>query len=85
MLKSDFLLPNEEEMSSIVTPEQCCAYYSMLAAEQRLKARLICLCPLCINDIFAKDAGYGDAKYLLTADEADDEESQMKIDDEVSV
>ncbi|XP_033126972.1 transcription initiation factor TFIID subunit 1-like [Anneissia japonica] len=37
VLKPDFRLPTEEEMRSVVTPEQCCAYYSMLAAEQRLK------------------------------------------------
>ncbi|KAL9965023.1 hypothetical protein ACROYT_G028747 [Oculina patagonica] len=37
VLKSDFRLPTEEEMRALVSPEQCCAYYSMLAAEQRLK------------------------------------------------
>ncbi|XP_071951236.1 transcription initiation factor TFIID subunit 1-like isoform X2 [Antedon mediterranea] len=37
VLKPDFRLPTEEEMRALVTPEQCCAYYSMLAAEQRLK------------------------------------------------
>ena len=39
VLKSDFRLPTEEEMRAMVSPEQCCAYYSMLAAEQRLKVR----------------------------------------------
>lgn len=34
---SNFRLPTEQEISQMVTPEQCCAYYSMLAAEQRLK------------------------------------------------
>lgn len=37
VLKSDFRLPSEEEMRAMVTPEQTCAYYMMLAAEQRLK------------------------------------------------
>lgn len=37
VLKNDFRLPTEEEMRALVSPEQCCAYYSMLAAEQRLK------------------------------------------------
>lgn len=37
VLKSDFRLPTEEEIRAAVSPEQCCAYYSMLAAEQRLK------------------------------------------------
>ncbi len=37
VLKEDFKLPSEEEIRQMVTPEQCCAYYSMLAAEQRLK------------------------------------------------
>ena len=39
MLKNDFRLPTEEEMRALVSPEQCCAYYSMLAAEQRLKVK----------------------------------------------
>ena len=37
VLKSDFRLPSEEELRSMVSPEQCCGYYSLLAAEQRLK------------------------------------------------
>ena len=37
VLKQDFRLPSEEEMRAMVTPEQTCAYYMMLAAEQRLK------------------------------------------------
>ena len=40
VLKPDFRLPTEEEMRAMVSPEQCCAYYSMLAAEQRLKVSL---------------------------------------------
>ncbi|MEJ1281450.1 TATA-box binding protein associated factor 1 [Cricetulus griseus] len=39
VLKSDFRLPTEEEIRAMVSPEQCCAYYSMIAAEQRLKVR----------------------------------------------
>jgi len=37
VLKSNSRLPTEEEIRAAVSPEQCCAYYSMLAAEQRLK------------------------------------------------
>lgn len=58
-------MPTEEEMRAMVSPEQCCAYYSMIAAEQRLK-----------------DAGYGE-KTLFTADDDNDEDQQLKMDDEV--
>ena len=37
VLKEDVRLPSSEEIRAMCTPEQCCAYYSMLAAEQRLK------------------------------------------------
>jgi transcription initiation factor TFIID subunit 1 len=37
ILKEDFRLTSEEEIRAMISPEQCCAYYSMLAAEQRLK------------------------------------------------
>lgn len=40
VLKPDFRLPTEEEIRAMVSPEQCCAYYSMLVAEQRLKVTL---------------------------------------------
>lgn len=30
-------MPSEEEIRAMVSPEQCCAYFSMAAAEQRLK------------------------------------------------
>ena len=43
VLKHDFRLPTEEEMRAMVTPEQTCAYYIMLAAEQRLKVLCILL------------------------------------------
>ena len=36
-MKPEFRLPSEEEIRAMVSPEQCCAYYSMQAAEQRLK------------------------------------------------
>ena len=36
VLKPGFRLRTEEEMRSMVTPEQCCAFYSMVAAQQRL-------------------------------------------------
>ncbi|KAG7282696.1 hypothetical protein CRUP_017622 [Coryphaenoides rupestris] len=32
-----FRLPTEEEIRAMASPEQCCAYYSMQVAEQRLK------------------------------------------------
>lgn len=47
VLKSDFRLPTEEEIRAMVSPEQCCAYYSMIAAEQRLKVSTFPLC-LCL-------------------------------------
>ncbi len=37
VLKENVRLPTEDEIRAMATPEQCCAYYSMLAAEQRLK------------------------------------------------
>ncbi|KAK0416026.1 hypothetical protein QR680_012256 [Steinernema hermaphroditum] len=37
VLRDDFRLPSKEEVMSLVTPEHCCAQYSMMAAEQRLK------------------------------------------------
>ncbi|XP_073945377.1 TATA-box binding protein associated factor 1 isoform X2 [Choristoneura fumiferana] len=37
VIKPEFRLPSEEEIRAMVSPEQCCAYFSMAAAEQRLK------------------------------------------------
>uniref|UniRef100_A0A1I7XNI5 DUF3591 domain-containing protein n=1 Tax=Heterorhabditis bacteriophora TaxID=37862 RepID=A0A1I7XNI5_HETBA len=37
VLRPEFRLPSKEEVLAMVTPEMCCAQYSMLAAEQRLK------------------------------------------------
>merc|ERR1719192_2863316 len=37
VMKPGFRLPTEEEIRMMVDPEQCAAYYSMTAAEQRLK------------------------------------------------
>ena len=37
ILKEEVRLPTEEEIRSMLSPEQVCAYYSMCAAEQRLK------------------------------------------------
>merc|ERR1719195_1748759 len=64
VMKPGFRLPTEEEIRSMVDPEQCCSYYSMIAGEQRLK-----------------DAGYGD-KFIL-AQEDEDNEDNLKMDDEV--
>ena len=36
VLRGDFRLPLEEELRSLITPEQMCSYYSMLVAEARL-------------------------------------------------
>lgn len=44
VLKSDFRLPTEEEIRAMVSPEQCCAWYSLITAEQRLKVRDVCFC-----------------------------------------
>lgn len=40
VIKPDFRLPPEEEIRAMVSPEQCCAYFSMIAAEQRLKVKI---------------------------------------------
>lgn len=40
VMKADFRLPTEEEIRSMLTPEECCAFFSMLAGEQRLKVHL---------------------------------------------
>lgn len=37
VIKPDFRLPTEEEIRAMVSPEQCCSYFSMISAEQRLK------------------------------------------------
>lgn len=54
-------------MRAMVSPEQCCAFYAMLAAEQRLK-----------------DAGYGE-KSLFAQEEDNEEETAMKMEDEVGI
>ena len=60
-MKPGFRLPTEEEIRSMVDPEQCCSYYSMIAGEQ--------------------NAGYGD-KFIL-AQEDEDNEDNLKMDEEV--
>uniref|UniRef100_T1IVK3 Transcription initiation factor TFIID subunit 1 n=1 Tax=Strigamia maritima TaxID=126957 RepID=T1IVK3_STRMM len=37
VLRPGFRLPSEDEIRAMVSPEQCCAHYSMIAAQQRLK------------------------------------------------
>jgi transcription initiation factor TFIID subunit 1 len=37
VMKPEARLPTEEEIRAMVSPEQCCAYFSLIAAEQRLK------------------------------------------------
>ncbi|KAJ8935569.1 hypothetical protein NQ318_001563 [Aromia moschata] len=41
VIKPEFRLPTEEEIRAMVSPEQCCSYFSMVAAEQRLKPILL--------------------------------------------
>jgi hypothetical protein len=41
VIKPDFRLPTEEEIRAMVSPEQCCAYFSMISAEQRLKVSCV--------------------------------------------
>ena len=37
MIKPNFRLPTEDEIRAMVNAEQCCAFFSMIAAEQRLR------------------------------------------------
>ncbi|KAI1731322.1 bromodomain-containing protein [Ditylenchus destructor] len=37
VLRDDFRLPSKEDVLNMVTPEMCCAHWSMLGAEQRLR------------------------------------------------
>ena len=37
VLRSDCRVPSDEEIRSMISPEQVCSYYSMLVSEQRLK------------------------------------------------
>ncbi|KAF0298206.1 Transcription initiation factor TFIID subunit 1 [Amphibalanus amphitrite] len=37
VIKPEFRLPTEEEIRAMVSPEQCCGHFSMIAAEQRLR------------------------------------------------
>ena len=37
VIKNNFRLPTEDEIRAMVNPEQCCAFFSMIAAEQRLR------------------------------------------------
>ena len=37
VIKNNFRLPTEDEIRSMVNPEQCCSFFSMIAAEQRLR------------------------------------------------
>ena len=60
VLKNDFRLPTEEEMRALVSPEQCCAYYSMLAAEQRLK---VSLNPMFIRQLCAAEEKEGCSQF----------------------
>ena len=47
VIKPDFRLPPEEEIRTIVSPEQYCAYFSMIAASQRLKVKINKMEELC--------------------------------------
>ena len=37
VIKPNFRLPTEDEIRAMVNPEQCCSFFSMIAAEQRLR------------------------------------------------
>lgn len=50
VIKPEFRLPTEEEIRAMVSPEQCCAYFSMVAAEQRLKVSIYFLF-ICVNRV----------------------------------
>ncbi|UJR26734.1 hypothetical protein I4U23_008049 [Adineta vaga] len=67
VLRNDFRLPSQEEIRQLVTPEQCCAYYSMQAAEQRLK-----------DAGYGEKV-----LFAAVDEEAADENDQNKIEDEV--
>jgi len=67
VLRNDFRLPSQEEIRQLVTPEQCCAYYSMQAAEQRLK-----------DAGYGEKV-----LFAAVDEEAADENDQSKIEDEV--
>lgn len=84
VLKPDCRLPTDEELRALVTPEQACAYYSMCAAEQRLKVQdsYQKLHFLTFSFFVYQDAGYG-GKSLFSVDDEEEEDSSQKIDDEV--
>lgn len=90
VLKPDFRLPTEEEIRAMVSPEQCCAYYSMLHAEQRLKVTAAATTRHMVTQheshsfihLPPQDAGYGE-KSFFAPEEENEEDFQMKIDDEV--
>ncbi|VDK33494.1 unnamed protein product [Gongylonema pulchrum] len=63
----------------MVTPEMCCAQYSMLAAEQRLKVEIERV-PIPVYVL--QDAGYGE-KYFFTPENEDDSDDQVTIEDEI--
>lgn len=67
VLKPSFRLPLEDEIRSLAYPEQCCAYFSMAAAQQRLK------------DAGYGDK----SALVLQEDDANEEEVQSRLDDEI--
>ena len=81
MLRADFRLPSDEEIRAMISPEQVCAYYSMLVSEQRLKVRSSYDVSHDYHVTGLQDAGYR-GKSLFTVEE-DEEDSSQKIDDEV--
>jgi transcription initiation factor TFIID subunit 1 len=84
VLRNDFRLPSQEEIRQLVTPEQCCAYYSMQAAEQRLKGKKNLPFELHLYHLIIVDAGYGEKVLFAAVDEeAADENDTSKIEDEV--
>ena len=88
VLRSDCRLPSEEELRSMISPEQVCAYYSTLVSEQRLKVSSHGTCRgregASLGGLvsFLQDAGYRGKSLFIVEEE--EEESTQKIDDEVS-
>ncbi|KAL3320834.1 Transcription initiation factor TFIID subunit 1 [Cichlidogyrus casuarinus] len=68
VLRPDYKIPTEEEIRYLVSPEDVCAYYSMLAAELRLKEAGYGEKCLELDDINPEDEG---------------KEGQPKLEDEV--
>lgn len=43
ILRDDFIIPDETVVSKMVSPEECCSFYSMIVAYQRLRVIIVSL------------------------------------------